>query len=183
MENEICIDLGSGKAKKDNYYGIDCAKIKGVDMLCNLDLEKEEHLPFADCSVDKVFTRHFLEHISDPLLVIEEIHRILKIGGEVEIIVPHWSWYGSHTFMHRRFFHSMDFDFFEENHPSHYYTSAEFKILAKKIIYKKFSDKRWLKPAVYFINRLLNKNLSVSENFLVNLLMPEEIRVVMRKED
>lgn len=184
MKNEIYIDLGSGRNKKDNaYYGVDCAKIKGVDILCNLDLKEDTCLPFIDCSVDKVFTRHFLEHVSNPLLVIEEIYRILKIGGEVEIIVPHWSWYGSHTFMHRRFFHSNDFNFFEKNDPYNYYTNVKFLILSKKIIYKKFNDRRWLKPAVYFINKLLNKNLFISENFLVNLLMPEEIRVVMRKED
>jgi predicted SAM-dependent methyltransferase len=179
---DIKIDLGSGRDKKDDtYYGVDRAKIENVDIICDLDLRKHKNLPFLDSSIDSIFTRHFLEHIHNPLFVIEEIYRVLKKGGIVEIIVPHWSWYGSHTFMHNKFFHSKDFDFFDKDDPYNYYTIAKFRVISKKIVYNKGKIRFWSKPISYFIEKMLNKNHLFSEQFLVNFLTPTEIRVVMKK--
>lgn len=182
MKKEIYIDLGCGRDKKDaQYYGIDHAKIKGVDIIFNLDLKGDIFLPLKDSSVDRIFTRHFLEHVHEPLLVIEEIYRILKKGGIVEIIVPHWSWHGSHTFMHHKFFHSKDFDFFDKNNPYNYYTKAKFDMVSKEIKYGKGTIRWWSKPFADLINKLLNVNHLFSEQFLVSFLTPTEIRIVMKK--
>lgn len=178
----IMIDLGCGKGKKNSMYlGIDNKKIKGADFIFDLELSGKDKLPFEDSSVDRVYTRHFLEHLKDPIRLIEEVHRVLKKNSEFEIIVPHWSWYGSHTFMHKSFFHSMDFDFFDVDHPSNYYTNARFRIVKRRICYKKGVIRRWAKPIAGLIDKFLNMNLMFSEQFLVSIFTPTEIRIVMRK--
>jgi SAM-dependent methyltransferase len=52
------------------------------------DLSKP--LPFADCSIDFVYSSHFLEHNSrgEGEQLVAEIHRVLKPGGLVRIVVP-----------------------------------------------------------------------------------------------
>jgi SAM-dependent methyltransferase len=52
------------------------------------DLNKR--LPFADCSIDFVYTSHFLEHNSRERgrCLLSEIHRVLKPGGLARIVVP-----------------------------------------------------------------------------------------------
>ncbi|HEY4953191.1 MAG TPA: methyltransferase domain-containing protein [Verrucomicrobiae bacterium] len=45
--------------------------------------------PFADKSVDAVAMFHFLEHLENVERTVQEVHRILKPGGEFWVIVPH----------------------------------------------------------------------------------------------
>lgn len=45
--------------------------------------------PFADASVDEVYSSHVVEHVPDLILFMNEVHRILKPGGEVEIRHPY----------------------------------------------------------------------------------------------
>ena len=47
-----------------------------------------EALPFADASIDCVICSAVLEHVPDPHAIIEEIYRVLKVGGLVYIEVP-----------------------------------------------------------------------------------------------
>lgn len=46
-------------------------------------------LPFADGSVDAVYSSHLLEHVTDYVSVIRDWHRVLKVGGHIVTIVPH----------------------------------------------------------------------------------------------
>lgn len=40
-------------------------------------------LPFEDESFDVVYCRYLLEHVREPLLVLQEMHRVLKSGGQL----------------------------------------------------------------------------------------------------
>jgi SAM-dependent methyltransferase len=55
-------------------------------------------LPFGDDSMDLVVSKDTLEHFLEPWVVVQEVHRVLKIGGHLIIWVP---------FMHP--FHGDDF--------------------------------------------------------------------------
>jgi len=48
-----------------------------------------ETLPFQDGSFDSVFCSQVLEHVRDPLSVLEEFNRVLKPGGVLLLSVPH----------------------------------------------------------------------------------------------
>lgn len=44
---------------------------------------------FADKSQDFVFSSHFLEHVDDPLAVLKNWWRTLKVGGHLSLYLPH----------------------------------------------------------------------------------------------
>jgi SAM-dependent methyltransferase len=75
----------------------------------NLDIEHFENrepslvgdahrLPFKNNTVDLVVSKDTLEHFVEPWVVVKEVHRVLKVGGQFIILVP---------FMHP--FHGNDF--------------------------------------------------------------------------
>jgi len=80
------IYLGSGKDHKEGFTNVDIHPFEGVDVVCDIT----KGLPFEDSSIDFVFSQDFLEHI-DPtkkVMVINEIWRVLKDGGEMEHFIP-----------------------------------------------------------------------------------------------
>lgn len=86
----IIVNLGSG-------LGLFDKKINPHVRLINLDVEFSDRahlladahfLPFADESVDGIFSNAVLEHVQRPWIVAEEIFRVLKPGGRVFINVP-----------------------------------------------------------------------------------------------
>jgi SAM-dependent methyltransferase len=46
-------------------------------------------LPFADETVDAIFNSHMLEHVENYKVVIQDWHRVLKVGGFIVCVVPH----------------------------------------------------------------------------------------------
>lgn len=54
----------------------------------NVQLANSRQLPFAANSFDIVYLSHTLEHIHDPVVVLKEICRVLKPGGQVLITTP-----------------------------------------------------------------------------------------------
>ncbi|MDD5725931.1 MAG: class I SAM-dependent methyltransferase [Patescibacteria group bacterium] len=49
-----------------------------------------EKLPFADSSFDIVYSTNVLEHVSDPVQVINEAIRVCRPGGVIQIVVPNY---------------------------------------------------------------------------------------------
>ena len=79
------LDLGCGPNKKEGYTGIDVYPYPCVDVVRDVD---RHGLPFDDDSVDGVRACHFLEHCNDLMFVMNEICRVLKPGGRLEVVVP-----------------------------------------------------------------------------------------------
>jgi SAM-dependent methyltransferase len=65
-------------------------------IVADLDVDKLSSLPTE--SQDFVIASHILEHLSDPLGQLAEIHRVLRIGGVALILLPD----RRYTFDHRR---------------------------------------------------------------------------------
>jgi len=108
------IDLAAGQNKKEDYYGIDISSdIDGIDLVYDLTMYP---WPIEDNSVELINCSHYMEHIphldikgilkqSDSfeefksnvikskdgfINFINELDRILKVGGKATITVPHY---------------------------------------------------------------------------------------------
>jgi predicted SAM-dependent methyltransferase len=106
----ITLDIGCGPQKQDpKWIGIDALDFEGVDLVGDVfEVLKE----FPDESVDAVFSAHFFEHINGIDKLLLEIGRVLKPGGRLKVIVPHFSnpyFYSDYT--HRNFFGLYSFSY------------------------------------------------------------------------
>jgi len=80
------IDLGCGGAKRPGFVGLDYMAGDQVDHVLDLTADP---FPFADDSVDEVFSAHFLEHIDDPVHVFGEVGRVCRDGARIEFWTPY----------------------------------------------------------------------------------------------
>jgi SAM-dependent methyltransferase len=92
VANRRCLNLGCGDKPRPN---------EGLDAWTNLDLKPgpgvqvvrdlRRGLPFGDGAFDHVLCDNVLEHFgsADVIFLINEIDRVLKVGGTAEIVVPH----------------------------------------------------------------------------------------------
>lgn len=84
------LDLGCGPNKREGFLGVDSIKFNGVDQVVDL---RKTPLPWKTDSVDEIHCSHFLEHLHGHERVgfMNEVHRIMKPGAKLSLIVPHWS--------------------------------------------------------------------------------------------
>lgn len=169
MAKKIIVNLGCGKTRIPESIGVDKAFIEGyVDKVHDLDITP---YPFDSESVDEVHMYHVLEHLHNSVKKLEEVHRILKVGGILYLRVPHFSSLGAFSDLtHVRPFGYSSFDCLEPNSYHHFYTKVKFKIISKEIkyfglypnsgLYSKYIHANqclwFLKPFVLLINLLIN---------------------------
>ncbi|MCI0565180.1 MAG: methyltransferase domain-containing protein [Nitrososphaera sp.] len=125
------IHLGCGKAKRPGCVGVDIADLDGVDIVHDLNVCP---YPFEDNVAEEVVLEHILEHLPNTIGVMEEVWRLCKNGGRVEIEVPYFNSPGaSQDPTHVRFFTEHSFDYFAPDGDTwlshyNYYTKARFKV-------------------------------------------------------
>lgn len=157
------LELGSGGFVRDGFYGVDAMDLPGVaiqaDLNCPLSLLPDE-------SVDELVSHHCFEHVSNFLGLMRELHRVMRPGARMTVVVPHFSnpyYYSDPT--HLRFFglYSMYYFVSEEKQPGarkvpSFYTdfrflvdSIEIRLMPRSI----FSRIRW--P---FLGSLINRGLA-----------------------
>lgn len=98
----VAVELGCGQTKQNTEFyeqnlnisptkiiGVDMVKCKGVDVVHNLT---KFPYPFADDSVDVIYTCHFLEHLDgeERMKFFNECYRILKVGGKMRHVHPYY---------------------------------------------------------------------------------------------
>lgn len=132
------LNLGCGRdirPASEGWVNMDHAALEGVDVVHDL---MELPWPFDAGSFDHILCSHVLEHVPHVLpgkdkrnglvLVMEEMHRILKPGGTVEIRAPHpeaadrWA-----DPTHTRVLHPRTFEYFEEGKFGHY-SGARYRV-------------------------------------------------------
>ncbi len=87
--NTIRLNVGCGRDSLPGWVNLDCVVLPGVDVLANLDQRPKCPLPFADNTVDEFLLSHVLEHIHNPLPLMEELHRIARPRAVAIIRVPY----------------------------------------------------------------------------------------------
>lgn len=97
----MIVNLGSGHLTYPNAINVDSVALPGVDVVHDLDVFP---WPFDDESCEEVWASQVFEHVRYPVGFMREAHRILRLGGLLHIVTPHWRSENAHTDpTHRRF--------------------------------------------------------------------------------
>jgi predicted SAM-dependent methyltransferase len=151
METQARIlDLGCGNKKRPGAIGVDFNDRTAADVIHNLNAFP---YPFDDASVDEVYLDNILEHLDEPLKVMEEVYRIVRPGGRVKVIVPYFrSLWAFIDPTHQHFFTVSSFAFYDPDHiicKRYDYTLARFK--TEKIVFNETLESSWFKRVVMVI--------------------------------
>jgi len=83
------LHLGCGRDIRPGWVNLDAHALPGVDVVADLDACRVKPLPFHDNSFDEFYGCHVLEHLRDPLPLMQELHRIASPGAVAVFRVPH----------------------------------------------------------------------------------------------
>ena len=102
MQNSnLKLDLGCGSCKKEGTIGIDIQSQPGVDYVVNFDLEP---LPLPNKSAEYIYSSHCLEHLANPVKLLQEVSRVCIDCASVEFWTP-YAWENSaFIYDHKTFF-------------------------------------------------------------------------------
>lgn len=108
------LDVGCGTKKKEGAIGIDFNTQTDADVIHNLEVFP---YPFTDNEFDKIYCDNVIEHLNDVIKTMEELWRISKPGGDIEIVVPYFrSKYAAIDPTHKHYFTIDSFSYFNPNH-------------------------------------------------------------------
>lgn len=85
------LHLGCGRTIKAGWVNLDIRPGEGIDAVADLDRCREQPLPFADDRFRLILGQHVLEHIHDPLALLQELHRIAQPGAKAVFHLPYGS--------------------------------------------------------------------------------------------
>ena len=90
--------------------------------------------PIESNSFDRIVCREVVEHLSDVVRAMEEIHRVGRPGAQVHITTPHFSCSNSFTDpTHRRHLGYHSFDYFTDGNQWGFYTAVRFRLVRRAI--------------------------------------------------
>ncbi len=108
------VELGCGPARRHpDAMTVDALDFEGVDVVGDV-FEVLAAMP--DASVDEVHSYHFLEHVEPLGRIVRELARVLKPGGLLHTVVPHFSnpyFYSDYT--HRQMFGLYSFSYLADD--------------------------------------------------------------------
>ena len=112
------LDIGCGSKKHPGAVGLDIAADTDADIVHDLD---SFPYPVEDESFDVILMQDVLEHVSEPMRLADELHRILRSGGRLQLRTPHFSSalaYGDPT--HRHYYSTKAISYLANPGFSHY---------------------------------------------------------------
>ncbi len=136
-QTDKILNLGCGERKLKNAVNLDFNRFSKPDVIHNL--EKFPY-PFRDNQFSQVFCFDVLEHLSDLMEVMQELHRISANGAIITIELPHFSHpnaYADPT--HKHWFSFFSFDYFTGENQWSYYVGEKplFKTVSKHLYFPK----------------------------------------------
>lgn len=175
------LNLGVGKRPMKGYINVDKLYSHNVDLVHDLDVFP---YPFADDSVDEIYTEYTLEHLRHITKTLKEFYRICKHNTIINIIVPHFTahrMFGDLT--HHRFFSYSSFDNYcniGDKRNVSYDKTIKFKMLSKRIGFyqkgKQGLNTKFLYPFELFFNLIP----TIYERFFCFILPATQLRFKLR---
>lgn len=105
------LNVGCGRNAIDGYVNVDLAPLPGVDVVADC----EAGLPFKDNSFDETVGSHIIEHITNTLNFMQELHRVAKPGATAVFRLPYGhsddAWEDP---THKRPYYSNSFGYFSQ---------------------------------------------------------------------
>lgn len=114
----VTLELGCGPRKRyPGSIGVDAIDYDSVDIVADgLDALHA----FPEASVDFITSSHFLEHVPDVGVFVDEMARVVRPGGRVEVVVPHFAHpYFSSDPTHKHRFGLYTFSYLSEDRLMH----------------------------------------------------------------
>lgn len=84
----IKLDFGCGENKQNGFIGMDKRKVKGVDIVHDLEVFP---YPLPDECCSSIMGSHIIEHIKPEFSIslMDELWRIMKVGGQLILSTPY----------------------------------------------------------------------------------------------
>jgi len=165
------LNLGCGVYIRKGWINLDSHDKCGADVVWDLN---KLPLPFKDDEFDYIYCSHVLEDFIDPIPIMDEMIRITKPNGLIEIRVPNET-YGWSSLHHKRCFNIQALkDFVKSEHYGIKKRNIEI------IEYNYYSEGNWyFKICVFFAN--LFGNRLIDYTFLKILFPLLYIRCIYKK--
>lgn len=182
----VVVEIGCGEKKvHPDAIGIDIVDGDNVDIVADVSLGLG-FLP--DECVDELHAYHVIEHLPDTALIMAEVHRVLKKGGQFIGAVPHFSnpyYFSDHT--HKTFFGLYSFSYFTKTQPFRrkvpgHYTELDFKIRKVKLLF--WSPFLLINIFNQIFNVLFNASLMMKEIYeaiFSNMIPAFELQFILEK--
>jgi SAM-dependent methyltransferase len=184
---ENILDVGCGGSKIDGAVGIDRFPLQNVDIQHNLNVMP---WPIKTAEFDRIIFSHSISHLNDICAVLEECYRVLKKGGRIEIVAPHFSSDNFHTDPTHIFSMGVrSMNYFVDNIDFRYrYIGADkaFKLLHSSISFRESSSTWRKKPKFNFLKivrfeAFVNMYPRFYEKFLSSVIGASEVYFVLEK--
>lgn len=85
------LNVGCGRNVIDGWINLDRIALPGVDVVADIDSCAEHPLPIPDNHVDEFLLSHVLEHLHNPLPLMQELHRIAVPDALAVVRIPYGS--------------------------------------------------------------------------------------------
>ena len=83
------LNVGCGRNIQEGWVNLDSAALPGVDIVCDLESLREVPIDLPDETVSHFLLSHVIEHVRDPLGLMQELWRLAAPGAIAVVRVPH----------------------------------------------------------------------------------------------
>ena len=174
------LDLGCGNQKREGAIGIDINPDTNADIIHDLNTYP---YPFEGSTFEIIYADNVIEHLDNVVNVMEELHRISKLGGIIIIKVPYFrSRYAFIDPTHKHYFTVESFTYFDPSHIHHTlynYSRCLFKTI--KIVFEEdFPKKGMTGIAITAFRQFCNKYPNFYEHFVSHLLPLDQLSFYLK---
>jgi len=137
-------------------------------------------LPFSDNEFNRIIAQGILEHVENIWNLLDELHRILKPKGILQVTVPHYNDVRAVHLDHKHFFSTRSFNnLLPERKIENYYCKAKFNIKKMRINFRKKNSR--LSKLNFVVNPFVNKFPNFWEQFLSSVLSCQQLYFELEK--